>query len=303
MFDGFRYLLTCIDRFTRWPEAIPLTDISAESITSSFCSGWIARFGIPEEIVTDQGRQFESRLFNDLLKTLGIKRSRTTPYNPAANGLIERWHRTLKASLKCNDQRNWVKSLPIVLLGLRSVFKPDLQATVSEMVYGKSLRLPGEFLIQSQSKPNPVSSSFTLEFQNLMCQLRPVETSHHSNNQPFIFNQLRDCTHVFVRVDAVKASLQAPYDGPFKVVSRAVDLKTFEILIKNQKRIINVNRLKPAFVEFSFDSQQSSSDTTNKPIKRPRVVQFTESPINPVPSKITTTRSGRRVKTPERFVP
>lgn len=86
-------------------------------------------------------------------------------------------------------------------------------------------------------------------------------------------------------------------------MSRAVDLKTFKILTKNQKRIINVNRLKPAFVEFSFDSQQSSSDTTNKPIKRPRVVQFTESPINPVPSKITTTRSGRRVKTPERFVP
>lgn len=107
-YEGFRYLLTCIDRFTRWPEAIPLIDITAESIATAFYSGWVSRFGVPAEIVTDQGRQFESSLFKDLLTLLGSTRCRTSPYNPAANGLIERWHRTLKAALKCQKDSNWV---------------------------------------------------------------------------------------------------------------------------------------------------------------------------------------------------
>ena len=58
--DGFRYLLTCADHFTRWPEAIPLVDIRAETFAAAFSSGWIARFGTPATIITDRGAQFES---------------------------------------------------------------------------------------------------------------------------------------------------------------------------------------------------------------------------------------------------
>ena len=60
--DGFRYLLTCVDRFTHWPEAIPLVDIRTETVTDAFFSGWIARFGTPATITTDRGGQFESKL-------------------------------------------------------------------------------------------------------------------------------------------------------------------------------------------------------------------------------------------------
>lgn len=176
----FRYLLTCIDRFTRWPEAIPIVDMTAELF-----EGWISRFGIPNEIVTDQGRQFESELFKDLFILLGIKRIRTTPYNPAANGLIERWHRSLKVALKCSSSPNWTKALPSVLLGLRSVFKNDLQASAAEMVYGTPLRLPGDFLQSGKM------------------------TQKH--NQIFIFDDLKSYSHVYVRDDTVKSSLQEPY--------------------------------------------------------------------------------------------
>lgn len=301
VFDGFRYLLTCIDRFTRWPEAIPLGDITAESVASGFYSGWVSRFGVPEEIVTDQGRQFESSLFNDLLKTLGIKRIRTTPYNPQANGLIERWHRTLKAALKCNSHNNWVKALPTVLLGLRSVFKQDLQASVAEMVYGKSLRLPFE-LLAPKPTTSLFSSPFALELSEQLNQLRPVKTSNHSKATPFIYDDLKSCTHIFIRVDAVKTPLQSPYEGPFKIISRANDLKTFEILVRNKKRTINVNRLKPAFSESSCDSfVQNPVTTSNVSSKTHRKVKLKIPECDSNTSNVIT-RSGRRVISPKRYV-
>ena len=101
--DGCTYILTCIDRFTRWPEAVPIRDITAEAVAQAFLSGWIARFGVSSTVTTDRGRQFEFMLWQQLMQLLGSKRIWTTSYPPIANGLIERFHRQLKASLKCSS--------------------------------------------------------------------------------------------------------------------------------------------------------------------------------------------------------
>jgi cleavage and polyadenylation specificity factor subunit 1 len=79
---GFQYCLTALDRFTRWPEAFPIPDITRETVSRALLSGLIARFGCPQTITTDQGRQFESQLFHNLAKMCGIHLSRTTPPQP-----------------------------------------------------------------------------------------------------------------------------------------------------------------------------------------------------------------------------
>ena len=87
--NGFYYLLTIIDRFTRWPTAIPLRNITTESVIDAFAHNWISSFGIPKAITTDRGGQFTSAMWEQLLKTWGIKAHRTTAYHPESNGLVE----------------------------------------------------------------------------------------------------------------------------------------------------------------------------------------------------------------------
>ena len=106
------YLLTCIDRFTRWPEAISLTDTTAETIVRVFLLNCVAKFGAPKSVTTDRGAQFESSLFQSTMQFLGCERHRTTAYHPAANGLVERFHRQLKVSLMArNSSKDWLDHL------------------------------------------------------------------------------------------------------------------------------------------------------------------------------------------------
>jgi transposase InsO family protein len=80
---------------------------------------------------------FESQLFHSLARLCGIQLSRTTAYHPAANGLVERFHRMLKAAIMCHADQQWTEALPLVLLGIRTSFKADLQVSVAELIYGE----------------------------------------------------------------------------------------------------------------------------------------------------------------------
>jgi transposase InsO family protein len=241
---GYKYLLTCIDRFTRWTEAIPLEDIKAETVVQAFLSSWIARFGVPAEIKHDQGTQFESSLFKEVAKIFGTKTSHTTAYHPQSNGAIECWHRPLKAAIMCHATPQWIETLPLILLGFRSVLQEDLGTSTSELVYGDTLRLPGEFLADLKSEVS--QSVFAENLKTKMQLLRPVAAAHHGRSNVFIHKALATCSHVFLRHDAVSRSLQHSYDGPYRVISR--NEKTFTIQIKNSAKVVSVDRVKPGFL-------------------------------------------------------
>ena len=94
--NGFDHLLTIVDRFSRWPAAIPIANISAETVIDALTHGWIANYGVPEVITTDRGSQFSAQIFTQLLENWGIRHIATTAYHPESNGMVERLHRRLK---------------------------------------------------------------------------------------------------------------------------------------------------------------------------------------------------------------
>ena len=150
------------------------------------------------------------------MKLLGICHTRTTAYNPSANGLVERFHSQLKASLMSKATTNWLEALPIALLGIRSTVKEDLHCTSAELVYGTTLRLPGDFF--HASTPTDMVEdplSYVDRLRSTMRRLPAIPTTHHTSWKAFVPPALSSAEHVFIRCDTVKRSLQPPYDGLF----------------------------------------------------------------------------------------
>jgi hypothetical protein len=277
---NYRYCLTAIDRFTCWPEAYPLADITADTCAAAFVSGWVARFGCPEHITTDRGRQFESHLFKAMAKITGSNHHTTTAYHPAANGLVERLHRQLKAAIACHTSTQWTEALPLVLLGIRSAWKEDLQSSAAELVYGEPLRLPGQFFTPSDE---PVDvTDFTSRLRNHMSKLAPQPTAWHTNRLFYLPKDLQTSSHVFLRQGPARRPLQAAYTGPHRVLRRRD--KAYDIEVSGKEITVTIDRLKPAYV-----------------LREEVPAPTRETIIEVVPQKKT--RSGRVVRFPDYYRP
>ncbi|XP_050339125.1 uncharacterized protein LOC126765559 [Bactrocera neohumeralis] len=219
--------------------------MTAETVAHAFYTQWICQFGTPLTITTDQCLQFESALFTSL------SRIRTTPYHPQSNGLVERWHRTLNAALMCNNETLWPDMLPSVLLGLRTAYKPDLKASPAEMLFGTTMRIPGNFFDTASSPGDP--QTFERKYSQIIQAIRRAPTAHHTKRKLFLLKNLDTCTHVFKRVDSIKKPLQQPYTGPHEVIQR-VDDKTYIIRINGADKTVSIDMLKLAYIELTDNS-------------------------------------------------
>ena len=263
--DGFKNILTCVDRFTRWPEAIPIVDIRAETVADAFFSGWIARFGTPATITTDKGAQFESKLWDNLCNQFGVVRNQTTSYHPQSNGMVEHFHRQLNAAIMAHESPNpWTTTLglPAILIGLCFAIKELLGRSAAEMIYGTILRLPGEFTQKYTVDAHTDLDNYSDKLRVAMSQLHlcPLRDIHQKNIFQYkVLGNMLAC--IFVKNRNSIAS-----DGPYKVIVR--NGRVMKVLIKGKVETVSVDRVKPAHFECEPETgtatkSKTRSKTTN----------------------------------------
>ena len=297
--NGSNHLLTIVDRFSRWPEAVPLKDTTSMGCAQALVSHWISRFGIPMDISSDRGPQFTSQLWSAIAQLLGTRLHHSTAYHPQSNGLVERFHRHLKSALRARlTGPNWTKELPWVLLGIRTAPKEDLGCSSAELVYGTPLTVPGDFVANRATQ-----SDHHRHLQRLREQVRslaPIPTSQHGTKCSSVPTNLQQTKFVFIRRDAHRSPLQRPYEGPFKVIQPGS--KTFLVDIGGKAESISVDRLKCAHVDLDQPVQVAIPRPRGRPPKlrnRTRPSSgFTHPDPTSDPQSQYTTRSGRRVKPP-----
>ncbi|XP_014218097.1 uncharacterized protein LOC106646568 [Copidosoma floridanum] len=201
--------------------AIPLPNIKGDTVAKAFTNYWISLFGTPLQITSDRGAQFESELFTELARAIGAKVVHTVAYHPQSNGMVERFT-------------------------VLTAFKHDLEASPSEMLFGTTLRIPGEFFVTDSIQAD--KTAFVQSLRQLFQAIRPVPASRHSSAHPFVFKDLQSCTHVFKRVDSIRKPLEAAYTGPHRVIRRT-EQRTFVIDVNGQEKVVSIDQLKPAYLE------------------------------------------------------
>lgn len=140
--SGAIYLLTVICQSTCYPAAYQLRTITARFVVRAL-SQFISIFGIPKVTQTDQGSNFSSHLFSQVLKQLHVKHNKSSAYHAQSQGTLERFHQALKSLLRayCTEmERDWEEGLPWLMLAAREVTQESTGFSPNDLVFGHTVR-------------------------------------------------------------------------------------------------------------------------------------------------------------------
>ena len=283
--QGYSYLLTIIDRYSRWLEVVPLRDIKSETIVDAFLLHWVARYGVPETLISDRGAQFESSLWKIMTRKLGIYKIHTPAYTPSMNGLIERQHRIIKDALRAHaitDNHSWLQKLPFILLNIRSSLREDVKKSSAQIVFGTDLALPGDLLMPYGQREEVNIFDYAEKLKSFMQHNTGINSRTYPDKH-YLDPKLRSCSHVFIRNDR-KRGLEPNYLGPYKVIRRLH--KVFVVELPRGNDTVSIDRLKVAYLP---------SEVLECKVSDQREIQ----PIQPVPMQIV----NPTPRTPPRRIP
>ena len=148
--SGNRYILTVLDLFSRWAESFPIRNHEASTVARVLSEQVFSRFGIPKQILSDRGAEFESALMRELCHALGIDKLRTTSYKPSTNGAVERFHRTLNAMLAKTvepNQRDWDERVQSVMAAYRASPHSSTGFSPNFLLLGRECRAPLDLIV------------------------------------------------------------------------------------------------------------------------------------------------------------
>ncbi|KRX42021.1 Gypsy retrotransposon integrase-like protein 1, partial [Trichinella sp. T6] len=140
--SGNRYVLVLTDYFTKWTAAFPLANMEASTVAKVLVEKYVAYFGAPDCLHSDQGRSFEASVVLEMCRLFGIKKTRSSPYHPQGNGQAERFNRTLLDMLSIMVDGNpgqWDDMLPFVMLAYNSSVHESTGVTPAIAMLGREL--------------------------------------------------------------------------------------------------------------------------------------------------------------------
>ena len=256
---GHRYILVICDYATRYPEAMPLKDIMAETIAEQLVL-LFSRVGIPAEILTDQGTNFMSALLKELYQRLNIASIRTSPYHPQMDDLVECFNQTLKAMLRkftTADNHDWDKDLPYLLFAYREVPQASTGFAPFELLYGHNVWGPLDVFRDNWTAKAPEQQTVVSHLLDIRTRLADYHDLVETNLRMAQQDQKRwyDKTarqrklnvgdNVLVLLPNSTNKLLAQWEGPYPI-TKSLDPVNYEVNMfekRKKRRVFHVNML------------------------------------------------------------
>ena len=181
---GNKYILIVADYFTKWVEAYPMPSQEATTVAELLVREFVCRFGVPLLIRSDQGRNFESQLFSEMCRLLGIRKTRTIPYHPQSDGMVERFNWTLEAQLSKfadHNQKDWDEHIPFLLMAYHSATHDTTSCSPARMMLGRELKMPMDLMFgRPEDEPPQTATNYASTLQE---QLERVHEFAHGHMQ------------------------------------------------------------------------------------------------------------------------
>lgn len=256
---GNQFMLTIMCASTRYPEAIPIKNITSKSIIPLLIK-FFTQHGLPRSVQSDRGTNFTSKVFKQVMSSLGITQYLASAYHPESQGALERFHQTLKSTLTkfCLETgKDWDDGLPLMLHAIRSAKQESLGYSPDELLFGREIR--GPMKLMSECWLDEENSENVHEYvQNLKNKLSVVREFAMENlkeaqgkmkdnfDKISVERQFNPGDKVLMLLPLRKLPLQASYQGPFEVIKK-VGKVNYVISTpgrRKNKRLVHINLIK-----------------------------------------------------------